>query len=64
VDVQGKKYIYVVRSNASRDHFKKVMSPEYMSNAKGGGIGIIVRKQRRNSSTLGTRITSGTRVIG
>jgi hypothetical protein len=28
VDVQGKKYIYVVRSNASRDEFEKVMSPE------------------------------------
>jgi len=38
VDVQGKKYIYVVRSNASRDHFKNVMSPEYLRNAKGVGI--------------------------
>jgi hypothetical protein len=38
VDVQGKKYMYVVRSNASRDHFKNVMSPEYLRNAKGVGI--------------------------
>lgn len=38
VDVQGKKYIYVVRSNTSRDRFKEVMSPEYLRNAKGVGI--------------------------
>jgi hypothetical protein len=38
VDVHGKKYIYVVRSNTSRDHFKEVMSPEYLRNATGVGI--------------------------
>jgi len=38
VDVQGKRYIYVIRTNASRELFKKVMSPEYLHNAKGVGI--------------------------
>ena len=38
VDVQGKKYIYIVRSTASRDHFRQVMSPDYLRNARGVGI--------------------------
>jgi hypothetical protein len=38
VDVQGKKYIYVVRSYASRGDFQKVMSPQYLFEAKGVGI--------------------------
>ncbi len=38
VDVQGKKYIYVLRSSASRDKFRNVMSPEYLHKAKGVGI--------------------------
>jgi len=37
VDVQGKKCLYVVRSNASRDDFKEVMSPACLRNAKGVG---------------------------
>jgi hypothetical protein len=40
VDVQGQKYIYVVRSNASRDNFAKVMSPESVRMRKVPGIGI------------------------
>jgi hypothetical protein len=38
VDVQGSQYIYVVRSTATRDKFKEVMSPEYLYVAKGVGI--------------------------
>jgi hypothetical protein len=38
VDVQGKKYVYVVRSYASRDQFQKVMSPEHSRTARGVGI--------------------------
>jgi hypothetical protein len=37
VDVHGNKYIYVVRSHASREDFKNVMSPESL-NTKGVGI--------------------------
>jgi hypothetical protein len=41
VDVQGKNYIYVVRSKVSREEFANVMSPEPTYKAKGvQGLGI------------------------
>lgn len=61
VDVHGKRYSYVVRSNAGRDHFNKVMSPEYLHGAKGVGIrGLHYSATNTNGDAIGFTIEAET----
>jgi hypothetical protein len=61
VDVQGKKYSYVVRSSASREDFEKSMSPEPMYKAKGTGIrGLHYSASDRYGDAIGVTIEAET----
>jgi hypothetical protein len=59
VDVQGKKYIYVIRSYASREEFESVMSPEHIN--KGIGIrGLHYSAAERHGDAIGITIEADT----
>jgi len=54
VDVQGKQYVYIVRSNDSRERFKTVMSPECAQGARGTGIrGLHYSAQESHGDVIG-----------
>ncbi len=61
VDVQGKQYSYIIRSFASRENFAKVMSPEYLYQAKGTGIrGLHYAAAEPNGDAIGITIEAET----
>jgi hypothetical protein len=61
VDVQGKKYSYIVRSSASRDDFEKSMSAEHVYKAEVGGIlGLHYSAAERYGDAVGFTIEAET----
>jgi hypothetical protein len=61
VDVQGKEYIYIIRSDASREAFASVMSPEHIHNAAGVGIrGLHYHAVERYGDAIGITVAAET----
>lgn len=57
VDVQGKEYIYVVRSRATYEEFKRIMSPEYVRTATRTGLrGLHYSSTERSGDAIGIRV--------